>query len=136
MAKISIIIPVYNVPRKFLIKCINSVIKQTYKDIEIVIVDDGSGDECSALCDEFKGKDNRINVVHKKNGGLSDARNVGVQNTNSDWFMFLDGDDWIEEDVWCHAPSFLYRLPGSQPVLPSCRLWLWNPASPRRTPVL
>lgn len=62
MAKISIIIPVYNVPRKFLIKCINSVIKQTYKDIEIVIVDDGSGDECSALCDEFKEKDNRINV--------------------------------------------------------------------------
>ena len=99
MAKISIIIPVYNVPRKFLIKCIDSVIKQTYKDIEIVIVDDGSGDECSALCDEFKEKDNRINVVHKKNGGLSDARNVGVQNTNSDWFMFLDGDDWIEEDV-------------------------------------
>lgn len=66
MSKISIIIPVYNVPQKFLIKCIDSVIKQTYKDIEIVIVDDGSGDECSALCDEFKRKDNRINVVHKK----------------------------------------------------------------------
>lgn len=108
MAKISIIIPVYNVPRKFLIKCINSVIKQTYKDIEIVIVDDGSGDECSALCDEFKGKDNRINVVHKKNGGLSDARNAGVQNTNSDWFMFLDGDDWIEEDV-CEKISELIK---------------------------
>ena len=99
MAKISIIIPVYNVPRKFLIKCINSVIKQTYKDIEIVIVDDGSGDECSALCDEFKGKDNRINVVHKKNGGLSDARNYGMNHARGSYITFVDSDDYIERDM-------------------------------------
>lgn len=99
MAKISILIPVYNVPRDLLKKCIHSVINQSYKDIEIIIVDDGSNYKCASLCNEFAEKDNRIKVFHKANGGLSSARNFAVKKVNSKWFTFLDGDDWIEKDT-------------------------------------
>lgn len=98
MDKISIIIPAYNV-QKYLNKCIESVIAQTYKKIEIILVDDGSTDESSKLCDIWASKDDRINVIHKKNGGLSEARNIGLDNSTGKFVMFIDSDDYIEPDM-------------------------------------
>ena len=93
--KISIIVPVYNV-EKYLSKCIDSIINQTYKNIEIILVDDGSTDNSSKICDKYAKKDNRIKVIHKKNGGLSDARNVGIENANGIYVSFIDSDDYVE----------------------------------------
>ena len=75
--KISVIVPIYNV-EKYLKKCIDSIINQTYKNLEIILVDDGSPDNCGQICDDYAKKDTRIKVIHKKNGGLSDARNAGL----------------------------------------------------------
>lgn len=91
--KISIIIPVYKV-EKYLNECINSVISQTYQDIEVILVDDGSPDNCPQICDEFMKKDPRIKVIHKKNGGLSDARNQGFLQATGEYVVFLDSDDF------------------------------------------
>lgn len=96
--KISVIIPVYKV-EKYLKKCINSVIKQTYKDIEIILVDDGSPDACPEICDDFAKKDSRINVIHKQNGGLSSARNAGLDIAVGQYVYFLDSDDYIEPNT-------------------------------------
>lgn len=92
---ISIIIPVYKVPESYLRRCIESAINQTYKNIEIVIVDDESPDNCGMICDEYANKDIRVKVIHQKNKGLSGARNTGVKNATGDWIMFVDGDDYI-----------------------------------------
>jgi glycosyltransferase involved in cell wall biosynthesis len=92
---ISVVIPVYNV-EKYLIRCINSVINQTYSNIEIILVDDGSPDRCGDICDEYAKSDYRIRVIHKGNGGLSDARNVGIKNANGKYITLLDSDDWID----------------------------------------
>lgn len=91
---ISIIIPVYNVSA-YLPKCVESVLSQTFKDFEIILVNDGSKDNCGILCDEYSKKDPRIKVIHKENGGLSDARNVGTSQATGDWIFYLDSDDWI-----------------------------------------
>ena len=90
---ISVVLPIYNVD-KYLTKCIETVINQTYKDIEIILVDDGSTDNSSTICDTFKEKDNRIKVIHKKNGGLSDARNIGLKNAHGRYICFIDSDDY------------------------------------------
>ncbi|MGN0485178.1 MAG: glycosyltransferase family 2 protein [Lachnospiraceae bacterium] len=103
---ISIIVPVYKVPEQYLKKCIESIMEQTLKEIEILLIDDGSPDQCGALCDSYAEQDNRIKVIHKKNGGLSSARNAGFQAAAGDWIMFVDGDDWIEPDM-CKA---MYHL--------------------------
>lgn len=95
---VSIIIPVYNV-RNYLKDCIDSVINQTYKNIEILLIDDGSVDGSSEICDEYKTLDSRIVVIHKKNGGLSDARNVGIDLCKGDYIYFLDSDDYLEKDA-------------------------------------
>lgn len=92
---ISIVIPVYNV-KKYLERCVNDVIKQTYKNIEIILVDDGSTDGSSKLCDQLFKKDERIVVFHKKNGGLSDARNYGVRAANGNFITFIDSDDEVD----------------------------------------
>ena len=92
---ISIIVPIYNV-EKYINKCIESIINQTYKNLEIILVDDGSPDDCPTICDEYKEKDDRIIVIHKKNGGLSDARNVGIENASGKYICFVDSDDYIE----------------------------------------
>lgn len=92
---ISVIIPIYNV-EKYIEKCINSIIVQTYTNMEVILVDDGSPDNCPQICDEYAKKDKRIKVIHKKNGGLSDARNVGVKNAIGDYIIFLDSDDYWE----------------------------------------
>ena len=96
---ISIIVPVYNVPRRYLKKCIESTLAQTMYEIEVVIVDDGSTDGSSAICDKYAEKDRRIVVIHKKNEGLSAARNTGVDAASGEWILFLDGDDWLESDT-------------------------------------
>lgn len=95
--KISIIVPVYKV-EKYLSRCVNSLINQTYRNIEIILVNDGSPDNCPAICDDFSKKDNRIKVIHKENGGLSDARNIGIENSTGKYLSFVDSDDWVEDD--------------------------------------
>lgn len=104
--KISIIVPVYNV-QKYLDQCVQSLIHQTLKDIEIILVDDGSPDECPGMCDEFASIDERVRVIHKENGGLSSARNVGVKIACGEYMMFVDSDDWIDpntcEVLYSHA---------------------------------
>ena len=96
---VSIIVPVYKVPEQYLRKCIESIIAQTLEKIEILLVDDGSPDQCGKVCDEYAEKDNRIRVLHKNNGGLSSARNYGFKAATGKWIMFVDGDDWIEPDM-------------------------------------
>lgn len=91
---ISVIIPVYNV-EKYLRKCLESVFQQTYKEIDIIIIDDGSTDRSGYICDEYKKKYPQITVVHKKNGGLSDARNLGIKMAMGDYVAFLDSDDFL-----------------------------------------
>lgn len=91
---VSIIIPVYNI-ENYLEECINSVEIQTYKNLEIILVDDGSSDKSRELCDEYAIKDDRVKVIHKKNGGLSEARNVGIETATGEYLYFLDGDDVI-----------------------------------------
>ena len=96
--KISIVIPVYNV-EKYLQECVDSVVKQSYKNIEIILVDDGSKDNSPKLCDELAKADDRIKVIHKENGGLSSARNTGMKVITGDYFVFLDSDDyWVDLD--------------------------------------
>lgn len=102
---ISVVIPVYNV-EKFLPKCINCVLKQTYKNLQIILVDDGSTDGCPQLCDRFEQQDNRIEVIHKKNGGLSDARNVGIQHAKGSYLALIDSDDCVSLDYI----EYLYNL--------------------------
>ncbi len=95
--KVSVIIPVYNV-EKYLQICVNSVIRQTYKNIEIILVDDGSKDNSGKLCDEWSKKDSRIKVLHKLNGGLSSARNSGNSIATGDYILYLDSDDYLSHD--------------------------------------
>ena len=92
---VSIIVPVYNV-EKYLDRCVESIVNQTYKNLEIILVDDGSPDNCPAMCDEWAKKDNRIKVIHKENGGLSDARNFGIEVFTGDYILFVDSDDYID----------------------------------------
>ena len=96
--QISIIVPIYKVPEILLRQCIESLVSQTLNEIEIILVDDGSPDECGKICDEYASKDSRINVIHKKNGGLAAARNTGQDIATGETLMFLDGDDYLELD--------------------------------------
>ena len=97
MSKVAIIIPIYNV-EKYVRKTIESAVNQTEKDIEIILVDDGSRDSSGRICDEYAACDSRIKVIHKENGGLSSARNVGTQLAKSEYVMYLDGDDYLAEN--------------------------------------
>ena len=97
--KISVIVPVYKV-EKYLDKCVESIVNQTYKNLEIILVDDGSPDNCPAMCDEWAEKDERIRVIHKENGGLADARNAGMDIATGDYIGFVDSDDWIEPNMY------------------------------------
>ena len=95
---VTIIVPIYNV-EKYLEKCINSIIKQTYINLEIILIDDGSPDNCAVICDNYAHNDKRIKVVHQNNGGLSVARNTGLSMAHGEYIYFLDGDDWIEKTL-------------------------------------
>jgi glycosyltransferase involved in cell wall biosynthesis len=99
MPRISIIVPVYNVER-YLSKCIESILAQTFKDFELILVDDGSPDKCPELCDSYAQRDRRIRVIHKANGGLSDARNAGVKEAKGEYIGFVDSDDYIMPEMY------------------------------------
>lgn len=92
---ISVIIPVYKV-EQYLHRCVESVVEQTYKNLEIILVDDGSPDSCPELCNQWRIKDSRIKVIHKKNGGLSDARNAGIEIASGKYLAFIDSDDYVD----------------------------------------
>ena len=106
MAAISVIVPIYKV-EAFLHRCVDSILAQTFSDFDLVLVDDGSPDSCGDICEEYARKDGRIHVIHQKNGGLSAARNTGIDwaqaNSGSQWLAFVDSDDWVH-------PDFLRRL--------------------------
>ena len=91
---ISVVVPVYNV-EKYLGRCVDSIINQTYANLEIILVDDGSTDNSGKICDDYLNKDNRIHVIHKVNGGLSDARNTGIDESKGEYILFVDSDDYI-----------------------------------------
>lgn len=95
---VSVIVPVYKV-EKYLDKCVESIVEQTYKNLEIILVDDGSPDNCPSMCDDWAARDSRIKVIHKANGGLSSARNAGLGIFGGEFVMFVDSDDWIERDA-------------------------------------
>lgn len=95
---ISVVVPVYNV-ELYLDKCINSILVQSFENIEIILVDDGSTDDSGNICDRYVAIDNRVKVIHKDNGGLSDARNVGIRNARGEWLAFIDSDDYITSDA-------------------------------------
>lgn len=94
---VSVIVPVYNV-ENYLRECVDSILRQTYKSIEIILVDDGSSDSSGLICDKYKEKDNRIKVIHKENGGLSDARNSGFRISKGEFITFIDSDDIVSDD--------------------------------------
>lgn len=96
-ALISVVIPVYNV-EQYLSKCIESVLNQTYRNLEVILVNDGSPDGSFKICEEYKLKDTRIKIINKDNGGLSDARNVGIENSSGNYITFIDSDDYIDDD--------------------------------------
>lgn len=97
--KVSIIVPVYKV-EKYLNRCVDSILAQTFTDFECILVDDGSPDGCPAICDEYAKKDNRIKVIHQENKGVSAARNAGLDAALGEWIGFVDSDDWIEKDMY------------------------------------
>lgn len=96
---ISVIVPSYNV-ELYLERCVQSLVSQTYTDLEIILVDDGSTDGTGELCDKLARRDHRIKVIHKENGGLSDARNAGIKIATGEYYSFIDGDDFIEADTY------------------------------------
>lgn len=104
-ALISVIVPIYNV-EKYLPRCIDSLIHQSYANLEIILVDDGSPDNCPDICDDYAKIDNRIQVIHKENGGLSDARNVGFEHSTGEYIAFIDSDDYVHPQML----EILYRL--------------------------
>ena len=95
-SKISIVVPIYKVEKE-IHRCVESLLAQTLKDIEIILVDDGSPDNCPSICDDYAKKDNRIKVIHKENGGLSDARNFGLLEAKAEYVLFVDSDDYIDK---------------------------------------
>ena len=96
---VSVIVPIYNVAA-YLPRCLDSILAQTYTNLEIILVDDGSTDDCPQICDEYAAKDNRIRVIHQKNKGLPGARNTGIDNMQGEFFAFVDADDWIEKTCY------------------------------------
>ena len=103
--KISVIVPIYGI-EKYLPKCIESILDQSFKDFELILVDDGSPDNCPEICDTYAKKDSRINVIHKVNGGLLSARKAGLEAANGDYISYVDGDDWVDK----YYLDTLYKL--------------------------
>lgn len=122
MDLVSIIVPVYKV-EKYIHQCVDSIINQTHKNIEIILVDDGSPDNCGKICDEYAEKDSRIKVIHKENGGLSDARNHGIDAASGEWLMFVDSDDFIEPDM---AEKLLHLAVANEVRMAACAVVLFD----------
>ena len=94
---VSVIIPIYKA-EPYLKKCLDSIAAQTYKNLEIILIDDGSPDNCGRICDEYAANDPRVKVIHKQNGGMSDARNTGLDNATGEYLTFIDSDDYVSEN--------------------------------------
>ena len=108
---------------KYLHQCVDSVLAQDFKNFEIILVDDGSPDNCPQICDEYAAVDKRVKVIHKENGGLSDARNTGIKNAVGDYLMFLDSDDYWEDTIHLTAiASIISQHPGIDTVLFRCKM--------------
>lgn len=122
---ITVIVPVYNV-EKYVSKCVDSILEQTYTNIEVILVDDGSPDNCGKICDEYAAKDKRIKVIHKKNGGLVSARNAGYDAATGDWIMYVDGDDWIDGDTCERMMNAVSKYPDVDIVFWKCSVELGN----------
>lgn len=105
---ITVIVPVYKA-EAYLEKCVNSIKNQTYKNLEIILVDDGSPDNCGAMCDRYALEDSRIRVFHKENGGQSSARNLGLDNATGEYIGFVDSDDWIEPNMYEHLYELIFK---------------------------
>ena len=99
MPKLSVIVPVYNT-EKYLRECIDSILAQTFTDFELILVDDGSTDSSGAICDEYAGKDPRIQVIHQENGGVTRARKAAMRVAKGSWVSFIDSDDWIDSAMF------------------------------------
>ena len=108
MSKVSVIVPVYNAER-YLGRCVESILNQTYTNIEIILIDDGSPDKCPVICDSFAKEDQRIIVIHKKNGGVSSARNAGMRVAKGEYITFIDGDDWVDSNYVSYLLDFSER---------------------------
>ena len=119
MPTISVIVPVYKV-EPYIRKCVDSILGQTFSDIQVILVDDGSPDQCGKICDEYAKQDNRVEVIHKENGGLSDARNAGIPYAKGEYIIFLDSDDYIENDMF----EYMYtRIKDSGADMATCGLY-------------
>lgn len=126
---VSIIVPIYNV-EKYLNRCIRSIVAQTYENIEIILVDDGSSDSCPEICDNWSKTDTRIKVIHKMNGGLSDARNVGMAIATGDLMGFVDGDDWIAPEMY---QNLYERMKADDSDIAACGVkMIWDDRTPTR----
>ena len=106
MPKLSVIVPVYNV-EQYIHKCVASILSQTFADFELILVNDGSPDNCDKICDEYASKDNRVKVIHKKNGGVSEARNVGLDAATGEYISFIDPDDWIDKNMYEQTLAYM-----------------------------
>lgn len=115
---ISVVVPIYNV-EKYIEKCIDSIINQTYTNLEIILVDDGSPDKCGKICDEYAKRDKRIKVIHKENGGVSSARNIGLDNLNGEYVTFIDADDYISNN---YCEELLNALKTENADCVACRI--------------
>lgn len=115
MGTLSVIIPVYHVENT-LNRCLESVTRQTYHDLDIILVDDGSPDACPLMCDEWARKDARVRVIHKRNGGLSSARNAGLDAAHGEWVTFVDSDDYIDETTYEAVFRFLGEASDSNQI--------------------
>lgn len=118
MPLISVIVPVYKV-EKYLKKCVDSILSQTLQDFEVFLIDDGSPDNCGKICDEYSEKDNRIIVIHKKNGGLSDARNVALNKISGEYITFIDSDDYVSQN---HLETLYNALVNSESDMSVCNI--------------
>lgn len=128
---ISIIVPIYRV-EKYLDRCIQSIIGQTYKNLQIILVDDGSDDACSGICDEYAKKDNRILVIHKENGGADSARKSGILAASGKYVGYVDGDDWIEAEMYEKLIGFARKY--NTEIVESGVIDTWECTEKRRVP--
>ena len=117
--KISVIVPVYNA-EKYLQRCIDSILNQTFPNFELLLIDDGSKDQSGEICDEYAKKDSRVKVFHKENGGVSSARNVGIDNAVGEYICFCDSDDWVEK-TW--LLSFFERMCDNDMLITSFNIY-------------
>lgn len=130
MGCISVIVPVYKV-EPYLDRCVQSIVDQTYTDLEIILVDDGSPDNCPAMCDTWAEKDNRIRVIHKENGGLSDARNAGLAIATGEYIGFVDSDDWISQDYYEQLLTMIQEFKAE--IAASDVVWVYSDREERKT---